>query len=272
VGKLQRHAFGPVTPLDGIRRKSRHRQVLYRAAATWRQHAELRDHSSSRCYRRRRWTRQWAQGRILRGSSFDGKRYSSRAQTWPDEEQTGAKPPAILQPLFTRTMRKSISTGGQTPRADLNATISAFAGPDSCALRFGPISLGGYGRNAFEIYLDGKLVTTTTPCTKPLTAMQPLSSKRASSIRFASIITSMAMRGCACCGRVRPARTRGASRPLGRPTRVLVLGCRRAWKAKRCAARGRLQGRRPIDIGLPAAQQKLMEESSRSASRWCWCC
>jgi hypothetical protein len=105
-----------------------------------------------------------------------------------------------------------------------------------------------------------------TPCTKLLTATQRLSSKRASSIRFASIITSIwAMRGCACCGRVRPAPNRRLRRSRGRSAgRCGGAGarvCRRAWKAKRCACPVEgFKGGDRVDIGLPAEQQKLMEE------------
>src|ERR1039458_1926691 len=79
-------------------------------------------------------------------------------------------------------------------------TISPFAGPDSCALplRAHISSAATVGTPSRFIWMENSS-PATTPCTKPLTAMQPLSSKRASSIRFASIITSTwAMRGCAC--------------------------------------------------------------------------
>ena len=199
-------------------------------------------------------------------SSFDGKRYSSRAQTWPDEEQTGAKPPAILQPLFTRTdAQVDFNWWDKAPRADLNADdfgvrwTGFLRAPAS-----GPYQLGGYGRNTFEIYLDGKLVTSHNSLHEAAYsyAAVELEAGKLYSIRidYHKYLGDARMRllWSRPAGAEHEAALK-AARQADAVVLVLGLSPRLEGEEMRVPVEGFKGGDR-IDIGLPAAQQKLMEE------------
>jgi beta-glucosidase len=102
------------------------------------------------------------QAEYYASNSFDGKRYLVRTQTWPPEVDTSGPAPKVLQPLFTHTdAQVDFNWWGKAPHAgmkdgDFGVRWTGFLrAPVS-----GTYYLGAFGRNAFEIYLDGKLVTS----------------------------------------------------------------------------------------------------------------
>ncbi len=269
VGNYNGTPSSPVTPLDGIRRKiGATAKVLYaRGSDLAANMPSFETIPSSALFTGDGAGRaNGLKAEYYAASSFDGKRYSSRAQTWPDEEQTGAKPPAILQPLFTRTdAQVDFNWWDKAPRADLNADdfgvrwTGFLRAPAS-----GPYQLGGYGRNAFEIYLDGKLVTSHNSLHEAAYsyAAVELEAGKLYSIRidYHKYLGDARMRLLWS----RPAGAEHeaalqAARQADAVVLVLGLSPRLEGEEMRVPVEGFKGGDR-IDIGLPAAQQKLMEE------------
>jgi beta-glucosidase len=269
VGNYNGVPSSPVTPLDGIRRKiGATAKVLYaRGSDLAANMPSFETIPSSALFTGDGAGRaNGLKAEYYAASSFDGKRYSSRAQTWPDEEQTGAKPPAILQPLFTRTdAQVDFNWWDKAPRADLNADdfgvrwTGFLRAPAS-----GPYQLGGYGRNAFEIYLDGKLVTSHNSLHEAAYsyAAVELEAGKLYSIRidYHKYLGDARMRllWSRPAGAEHEAALK-AARQADAVVLVLGLSPRLEGEEMRVPVEGFKGGDR-IDIGLPAAQQKLMEE------------
>jgi beta-glucosidase len=190
----------------------------------------------------------------------------SRAQTWPDEEQTGSPAPAILQPLFTRTdAQVDFNWWDKAPRADLNADDFGVRWTGNLrAPASGTYQLGGYGRNAFEIYLDGKLVTSHNSLHEAAYsyAAVELQAGKLYSIRidYHKYLGDARMRllWSRPAGAERDAALK-AARQADAVVLVLGLSPRLEGEEMRVPVEGFKGGDR-VDIGLPAAQQKLMEE------------
>jgi len=174
----------------------------------------------------------------------------------------GAKPPAILQPLFTRTdAQVDFNWWDKAPRADLNADdfgvrwTGFLRAPAS-----GPYQLGGYGRNTFEIYLDGKLVTSHNSLHEAAYsyAAVELEAGKLYSIRidYHKYLGDARMRllWSRPAGAEHEAALK-AARQADAVVLVLGLSPRLEGEEMRVPVEGFKGGDR-IDIGLPAAQQK----------------
>ncbi len=164
VGNYNGTPSAPVTPLAGIRRKiGATAKVLYARgsdlAANMPSFVAI---PSSALFTSADGRVQGLEGEYYASSSFDGKQHRVLAQTWPPEEETLHTIPKNPQPVFTRTdAQVDFNWWDKAPRAGMKA--DDFGARWTGFLRApvsGTYQLGAYGRNAFEIYLDGKLVTS----------------------------------------------------------------------------------------------------------------
>jgi beta-glucosidase len=270
VGNYNGTPSAPVTPLAGIRRKiGATAKVLYARGSDLATNMPAFEtipssalfHSGEGAGRAN-----GLQAEYYASSGFDGKRYRSRAQTWPAEEETGGKPPAILQPLFTRTdAQVDFNWWDKAPRADMNGDefgvrwTGFLRAPAS-----GIYQLGGFGRNAFEIYLDGKLVTSHNSLHEAAYSYAAVELEAGKlyplRIDYHKYLGDARMR--LLWSRPASAEREAALRAARQADAVvLVLGLspRLEGEEMRVPVEGFKGGDR-IDIGLPAAQQKLMEE------------
>ncbi len=207
------------------------------------------------------------QGEYYASCNFDGKQHRARAQTWPVEAQTLNPVPKKLQPLFTHTDREvDFRWWDKAPRADLK--------DDDFGVRWtgflrapasGTYQLGAFGTNAFEVYLDGKLVASRNSIhegTYNYGAVE-LEAGKLYPIRldYHKYIGDARIR--LIWSRPAGAAEREAALQAARQADavVLVLGLspRLEGEEMPVSVEGFKGGDR-IDIGLPAAQQKLMEE------------
>jgi beta-glucosidase len=199
-------------------------------------------------------------------STFDGKRHREGVQTWPPELDTSGPEPKALAPLFTRTdAQVDFNWWEKAPRAgmkdgDFGVRWTGFLrAPVS-----GTYQLGAFGRNAFEIYLDGKLVTRQNFMHEAGYDYAPvdLEAGKAYAIRidYHQYLGNAQMRllWARPAGGEREAALR-AARQADAVVLVLGLSPRLEGEEMPVPVEGFKGGDR-IDIGLPSAQQKLMEE------------
>ena len=272
----------PVTPLAGIRRKiGATAKVLYArgsdlatnlpAFETIPVSALLSTPAGSRSVRRGKVEYQaigdGLQGEYYASCNFDGKQHRTRVQTWPAEEQTPNQVPKNVAPVFTHTDREvDFRWWDKAPRADLKDDdfgvrwTGFLSAPVS-----GTYQLGAFGTNAFEVYLDGKLVAARNSIhegTYNYGAVE-LEAGKLYPIRldYHKYIGDARIR--LIWSRPAGAAEREAALQAARQADavVLVLGLspRLEGEEMRVPVEGFSGGDR-VDIGLPAAQQKLMEE------------
>ena len=268
VGNYNGTPSAPVTPLDGIRRKiGATAKVLYaRGSDLAANMPGFETIPSSALFTSPDGRVKGLKAEYYSSSSFDGTQHLVRAQTWPAEEQTGGPAPAIPQPLFTRTdAQVDFNWWDKAPRADLNADDFGVRWTGNLlAPVSGTYQLGGYGRNAFEIYLDGKLVTSHNSLHEAAYsyAAGELQAGKLYSVRidYHKYLGDARMR-------LLWSRPAGADHEAALKAArqadavVLVLGLSPRLEGEEMSVHVEgFQGGDRIDIGLPAAQQKLMEE------------
>lgn len=275
VGNYNGTPSAPVTPLEGIRRKiGASGKVLYARGSDLAANmpsfetvpsSALITTVAANATRRR--VRNGLTGEYYTSTDFDGKRHRMRAQTWPPEEDTSGQAPKVIQPLFSRTdAQVDFNWWDKAPRADLKE--------DDFGVRWtgflqvptsGAYQLGGYGRNAFEIYLDGKLVTSHNSLHEAAYsyAAVELEAGKLYPIRidYHKYLGDARMRllWSRPAGAVERDQALKAARQADAVVLVLGLSPRLEGEEMRVPVEGFKGGDR-IDIGLPAAQQKLMEE------------
>lgn len=268
VGNYNGQPSAPVTPLAGIRRKiGATAKVLYaRGSDLATNMPSFETIPSSALLTSADGHAHGLKAEYYASSSFDGKQHRGRAQTWPVEEQTQGPAPKPLQPLFTRTdSQVDFNWWDKAARADMK--------DDDFGVRWtgflrapvsGTYQIGAFGRNAFEIYLDGKLVTSRNFMHEAIYgyAAVELEAGKLYPIRidYHKYLGDARIR-------LLWSRPAGAEREAALQAArqadavVLVLGLspRLEGEEMLVPVEGFRGGDR-IDIGLPAAQQKLMEE------------
>src|SRR5580692_9912608 len=99
-------------------------------------------------------------GEYFNSSNFDGKPHRPRELTYPNSGKMVGEVPLAAEPLFTRVDSKiDFHWWDGAPRADMHdddfgIRWSGFLSPPVT----GTYQLGAIGMNAFELYLDGKLL------------------------------------------------------------------------------------------------------------------
>ena len=141
----------PVTPLEGIRRKlGSSTRVIYAPGSEIAANVPRFEVIPASALA--------LQGEYFTSSGFDGKRHRPRELTVPSSGLLVGDIPANPQPLFTRAdAQVNFDWLDGAPRADMN--------DDDFGVRWtgyltapvtGTYQLGAAGKNAFELYLDGK--------------------------------------------------------------------------------------------------------------------
>jgi len=255
--------------------KSAPRQSALRARQRLgRQHAELRDHSViGAVYRRRRWTRQWLKAEYYAPAVSMANATAAARRHGPTRSKRGQA--SGYSPAVVHAHRCAVDFNGGTKRRG-RFECRRFGVRWTGFLRApasGPYQLGGYGRNAFEIYLDensspAQLLAEAaySYAAVELGSGQALfDSHRLSQVpgRCADAPAVVASAG----AEHEPRSGRSAGRRVVLCSAVAAPG----GEEMRVPVEGFKGGDR-IDIGLPAAQQKLMEEIVALGKPWCWCC
>jgi beta-glucosidase len=143
----------PVTPLEGIRRKlGSSTRVLYAPGSEIAANMPPFEVIPASALK--------LQGEYFASGNFDGKRHRPRELTVPTSGQLAGNIPQNPQPLFTRAdAQVNFDWLDGAPRADMNEDdfgvrwTGTLTAPAS-----GTYQLGAAGKNAFELYLDGKQV------------------------------------------------------------------------------------------------------------------
>ena len=152
----------PVTPLEGIRRKLPGARVLYARGSDIAENIPTLQpipgsalFTSDGADRRSGLT-----GAYFTSANFDGVAHRPREFTTPNSGRSVGEIPSNLQPLFTRIDPEiDFNWWDASPRQELNDDdfgvrwTGFLSAPAS-----GTYQLGARGLNAFELYLDGKLV------------------------------------------------------------------------------------------------------------------
>ncbi len=267
VGNYNGTPSAPVTPLAGIRRKiGATAKVLYARgsdlAANMPSFVAI---PSSALFTSADRRVQGLEGEYYASSSFDGKQQRVLAQTWPPEEETLHTIPKNPQPVFTRTdAQVDFNWWDQAPRAGMKADdfgvrwTGFLRAPAS-----GTYQLGAYGRNAFEIYLDGKPVTSRNFMHEAGDGYVPVELKAGKlypiRIDYHKYLGDARIRllWSPPAGAEREAALQ-AARQADAVVLVLGLSPRLEGEEMPVSVEGFKGGDR-IDIGLPAAQRNLME-------------
>ncbi|MGB7759325.1 MAG: glycoside hydrolase family 3 C-terminal domain-containing protein [Bryobacteraceae bacterium] len=270
LGNYNGQPSAPVTPLEGIRRKiGATAKVLYARGsglATGMPAFETIPSSALFASDAARSAR-GLKAEYYASADFDGTQRRARTQTWPAEEQTQGPVPKNPQPLFTRTdSQVDFNWWDKAPRADMNGDefgvrwTGFLRAPASGAYQF-----GAFGRNGFSVYLDGKPVAAHNSIHESAYAYGEvqLEAGKLYAIRldFHKYLGDARIR--LLWSRPASAAERDAAlRAAGQADAVvLVLGLspRLEGEEMRVPVEGFRGGDR-VDIGLPAAQQKLMED------------
>jgi len=260
--------FEPVTPLAGIRRKigASAKVIHARGGDLAANMPSFETVPASALFTSADGHAKGLKAEYFVADTFDGKRHRARFETWPPEVDTSGPEPKVQQPLFTRTdARIDFNWWDRAPRADMKG--------DDFGVRWtgflrAPVSgtyrLGAFGRDAFEIYLDGKLVTSRNFFHEAVygDAAVALEAGRMYALRvdYHKYLGEARIR-------LLWSRPEGGEREAAlRAARqadavVLVLGLspRLEGEEMDVPVEGFSGGDR-VDIGLPAAQQKLMED------------
>ncbi len=156
VGNYNGDPTAPVTPLEGIRRKvGANTKVLYSRGsdlATGMPSFEVVPASALSDLK----------GEYFNSANFDGHQHRPRELTYPNSGRYLGSIPQGLKPLFTRADATiDFKWWDGSPRPDLNDDdfgvrwTAHLSAPVS-----GTYQLGAIGMNAFELYLDDKLVVS----------------------------------------------------------------------------------------------------------------
>jgi beta-glucosidase len=258
----------PVTPLEGIRRKlGSTAKVLYARGGNLADNMPTFETvPASALSTDAAGAVKGLRAEYYAANTFDGKRYREGVQTWPPELDTSGPEPKALAPLFTRTdARIDFNWWEKAPRASMKD--GDFGVRWTGFLRVpvsGAYQLGAFGRNAFEIYLDGKPLVSRNFMHEAGYGYEAVELKAGKA--YAIRIDYHQYLGNA---RIRllwshPAGSgRDAALYAARQADavVLVLGLspRLEGEEMQVPVKGFSGGDR-VDIGLPASQQKLMEE------------
>jgi len=270
VGNYNGQPSAPVTPLEGIRRKiGATAKVVYARGSDLAANMPVFETvpSSALFTSDAARSAHGLKAEYYASSNFDGKQRRARTQTWPAEEQTENPIPKNPQPALSRTdAHVDFNWWDKAPRADMNGDefgvrwTGFLRAPAS-----GTYQLGAFGRNAFGVYLDGKPVTSHNSLHEAAYSYGEVQLKAGK--LYAIRLDYHKYLGD---GRIRLL----WSRPAGAAERdaalqaagqadavVLVLGLspRLEGEEMRVPVEGFRGGDR-VDIGLPAAQQKLMED------------
>ena len=152
----------PVTPLEGIRRKLPGARVLYARGSDIAENIpSLQPIPGSELFTSNGPDRQpGLTGAYFNSANFDGVAHRPRELTTPNSGRSVGEVPRNLQPLFTRMDPQiDFNWWDGSPRQDLNDDdfgvrwTGFLSAPVS-----GTYQLGARGLNAFELYLDGKLI------------------------------------------------------------------------------------------------------------------
>jgi beta-glucosidase len=163
LGNYNGEPSTPVTPLEGIRRKvGASTKVLYARGSDLAPnlpHFEAIP-ASALSPSGDADGRHGLQGEYFASGNFDGKLHRPRELTYPGSGQLVGQVPANPRPLFTRVdPQVDFRWWDGAPRADMN--------DDDFGVRWtgylrapadGRYEIGAIGMNAFELYLDGKLI------------------------------------------------------------------------------------------------------------------
>ena len=154
VGNYNGDPTAPVTPLEGIRRKvGANVRILYTRGgdlAANLPNFEVIPASALSSLK----------GEYFNSANFDGNNHRPRELTYPNSGQNVGGIPQGLKPLFTRADAKiDFKWWDGSPRADLKdddfgIRWSGFLSAPAT----GAYQLGAIGMNAFELYLDDKLI------------------------------------------------------------------------------------------------------------------
>jgi beta-glucosidase len=268
LGNYNGEPSEPITPLAGIRRKlgAAAKVVYARGSDLAANMPGFETIPSSALLADSRGSVMGLKGEYYSSANFDGKQHRPRSQTWPQEEQAPAALPENLQPLFTRTDEQvDFNWWDGAPRAGMN--------DDDFGVRWtgflrapasGSYQLGAFGMNAFEVHLDGKLITSRNTVHE---AAYSYSTVQLQAGKLYPIeLDFHEYQG--------DARIRLLwSRPAGAAEReaalqaarqadavVLVLGLSPRLEGEEMSVPVEgFRGGDRVDIGLPAEQQKLME-------------
>jgi len=163
LGNYNGQPSAPVTPLEGIRRKLGGRaQVLYARGSDLAAHLPSFEAIPNAAL----YTSDAAQhshglnGAYYASCNFDGKQHRPRELTYPNSGKLVGAVPADPKPLFTRTdAQVDFHWWDGAPRPDMDddnfgVRWTGYLAPPAD----GAYQLGAIGLNAFELYLDGKLV------------------------------------------------------------------------------------------------------------------
>jgi len=258
----------PITPLDGIRRKlGATAKVLYARGGNLADNMPTFETvPSSALSTDASGAVKGLRAEYYEASTFDGKRYREGVQTWPPELDTSGPEPKVRAPLFTRTdARVDFNWWEKAPRTgmkdgDFGVRWTGFLRvPVS-----GAYQLGAFGRNAFEIYLDGKPLVSRNFMHEAGYGYEAveLQAGKAYAIRidYHQYLGNARIRllWSHPAGSGRDAALH-AARQADAVVLVLGLSPRLEGEEMKVPVPGFSGGDR-IDIGLPAAQQKLMEE------------
>jgi len=268
LGNYNGEPSAPVTPLAGIRRKvGATAKVLYaRGGDLAANMPSFETVPSSALSTAASGGVKGLRAEYYAASTFDGKRYREGVQTWPPELDTTGPAPKIEQPLFTRTdAQVDFNWWEKAPRAgmkdeDFGVRWTGFLRAPAS----GTYQLGAFGRNAFEIYLNGKLVTSRNfmheagygyaPVDLEAGKLYPIRIDYHQYLGDARIRLLWSRPA----GGVREAALQ-AARHADAVVLVLGLSPRLEGEEMAVSVEGFKGGDR-IDIGMPAAQRKLMEE------------
>ena len=269
VGNYNGTPSTPVTPLQGIRRKLGAARVVYaRGGDLAANMPGFETVPTSALFTAAGAGRAGGlKGEYYAFANFDGNQHRPRAQTWPIEEAAPAGPPQIVRPLFTRSDAVvDFNWWDGAPRPGMN--------DDDFGVRWtgflrapasGTYQLGAFGMNAFEVYLDGKLITSRNTVHEAAYSYAPveLEAGRLYPIRLdfheyqgEARIRLLWSRPAGAAGRDAALQ---AARQADAVVLVLGLSPRLEGEEMRVPVDGFRGGDR-VDLGLPATQQQLMEE------------
>lgn len=162
VGNYNGDPSHPVTPLEGIRRKlGRRVKVLYsRGSDLATGVPALEAIPEAALFTSENGKRHGLKGEYFNSADFNGRAYFGQAFVSPEMRKAARPPQTTPEPLFTRIDRQvDFNWRSGAPRAGMNddnfgARWTGYLKPPAT----GSYQLGASGMNAFELYLDDKLL------------------------------------------------------------------------------------------------------------------
>jgi beta-glucosidase len=249
----------PITPLEGIRRKlGSSTRIIYAPGSEIAANMPRFEVIPASALK--------LQGEYFASSNFDGKRHRPRELTVPTSGQLVGDIPQNPQPLFTRAdPQVNFDWLDGAPRPGMN--------DDDFGVRWtgfltapvtGTYQLGAAGKNAFELYLDGKQVVATNTIHGGRTyqyAAVELEAGKQYPIRldFHSYLNDAAIQMVwSRPGMIRESDALDAARQADAVVMVMGLSPRLEGEEMRVQIEG-FQGGDRVQIGLPRVQEELMQ-------------